>query len=248
MGAVTNNMDELELELTGSEPVVTPETPSPEVPAEVKVETPESPVVETPEVPAEVLYDLPDGRKVNAATLEKEWKENFLPDYTRKSQRIAEIDRGPKDITKPNSEPWRQPDYVPKDYAELVEIAKQEAVKDIQSTYEREQERVRAIQQGVETEIAEIKKLDPQLNEGVLFQHANKYGFQNLMAAHKNMTDLKAATLDAEQRTIKNLKVREVDPVSSGASGGMAEDDGYDPANMSQFSSATEYLARLKGK
>ena len=39
------------------------------------------------------LFELPDGRKVDAKSLTREWKENFLPDYTKKAQRLAEIDR-----------------------------------------------------------------------------------------------------------------------------------------------------------
>jgi len=39
------------------------------------------------------LYDLPDGRKVDGKTLSKEWKENFYPDYTRKSQKLSEFEK-----------------------------------------------------------------------------------------------------------------------------------------------------------
>lgn len=36
------------------------------------------------------LFELPDGRKVDALTLSKEWKENFYPEFTRRSQSLAE--------------------------------------------------------------------------------------------------------------------------------------------------------------
>jgi hypothetical protein len=39
------------------------------------------------------LFDLPDGRKVDAATLSKEWKENFMPEFTKRSQALAEKER-----------------------------------------------------------------------------------------------------------------------------------------------------------
>ena len=45
------------------------------------------------ETTAKELYELPDGRKVDASTLSKEWKENFYPEFTRRSQRLADIDR-----------------------------------------------------------------------------------------------------------------------------------------------------------
>lgn len=236
------------MELSGSDPVVeTPETPTPETPA---VEATESPVPETPAAPVieEPLYDLPDGRKVDAATLQREWKENFLPDYTRKSQKIAEIERSNKDIIPPKDEPaWKNPDYVPKDYAELIDIATREAEDRIRGSFQKEQERLSAVQTAVENEIKELKGTDPTLDEAALFQHANKYGFQNLKAAHKNMSDMKAVSIEVEQRTLKNIKTREADPVSTGAAPGATVDDGYDPLEMSQFRSANEYLARIKG-
>ena len=34
------------------------------------------------------LYELPDGRKVEASELSKEWKENFYPEFTRRSQEL----------------------------------------------------------------------------------------------------------------------------------------------------------------
>jgi hypothetical protein len=43
------------------------------------------------------LFELPDGRKVDAATLSKEWKENFMPEFTKRSQTLAEIERKEKE-------------------------------------------------------------------------------------------------------------------------------------------------------
>jgi predicted NAD-dependent protein-ADP-ribosyltransferase YbiA (DUF1768 family) len=47
----------------------------------------------TSETTADNLFELPDGRKVDASTLSKEWKENFYPEFTRRSQKLAEIER-----------------------------------------------------------------------------------------------------------------------------------------------------------
>lgn len=240
------------MELTGSEPV-------PEKPEEV-TPSPETPVTE-PEVTPEPtepknepsLYDLPDGRKVDAETLTREWKENFLPDYTRKSQRIADIERGNErkveDIQTPDKGPkWKNPDYVPENYAEVIEIAKAEALAEWRSAGEKESQRVTAIQNAVDSQVKALKAADPKLDENALFQHANKYGFQDLKAAHTNMTDMRKAALEVEQRTVKNIKAREADPVGGGAGGAVAPDEGYDPRAMSAFGSAADYLARLKGR
>lgn len=229
------------------------DTPSPETPApEVKKEdAPADPAPENPEVkPEEVLYETPDGRKVNAETLQKEWKENFLPEFTRKSQRLAELERGvDTKITNPHKdEPeWKKPDYVPKDYAEVIELAKKEAINEIQNSYQEEQARIKSIQDSIDAEVNEIKKIDPKLDENALFQHANKYGFRDLKAAYANMTDMRKVVVDTEQRTVKNLKTREADPIAANPGGDLPDDSGYDPKKMSSYDSAGEYLNSLKG-
>jgi len=242
------------MEMTGSE--ATPEaTPTPAEPEteEVKVDpTPETTTEETEETPkekvAEELFDLPDGRKVNAAGLKKEY-ENLLPEFTRKSQALAEIERQKDLNSPPKDEPaWKNPDYVPENYAEVIEIAKAAAIAEIQGSAKAEQERVAGIQSAVEAELAEVKTLDPKLDENGLFQHANKYGFKSLKTAYENMSDMKKTAVDVEQRTVKNLKTRESDPISTVTGGELPVDTGYDPSAMSQFDGAGEYLASLKGK
>lgn len=243
----------LEMELTGSEetPVEEPkveETPSPEEPKEE--ETPEAdPAPEvTPEPEAE-LFDLPDGRKVTAAELKEEYQK-LLPEFTRKSQKLAEYEKGgKKDINSDlEKEPeWKNPDYIPKTYAEIIELAKAEAINELKRGVEEEQARTREITAQIDAEIAELKKLDPKLDENALFVHANKYGLQNLKFAYQNMTDMKKAIVETEQKTIKNLKTREADPVSTGASPASTEDDGYDPDDVGQYQSASDFLARIKG-
>src|SRR3972149_7800719 len=131
-----------------SAPVVTPAPveepkvePSPEVPV-APVETPADPTPDsTPKVEEPVLYDLPDGRKVDAETLARKFKENFLPEFTRKSQALAEIERK-KDITSPQDDlpAWKKPDYVPKDYGEVIELAKAEAIREMQNASQAEQQ------------------------------------------------------------------------------------------------------------
>lgn len=39
----------------------------------------------------ENLYTLPDGREVDAETLSKEWKENFYPEFTKRSQELKKL-------------------------------------------------------------------------------------------------------------------------------------------------------------
>jgi len=227
-------------------PVADP-APSPDPAPKVDPVADPAPEV-TPKVDEPILYETPDGRKVDAVTLQKEWKENFLPEFTRKSQRLAEID-GKKDINSPKDEPdWKKPDYVPQNYGEVIELAKKEALNEINRNYEAEQARVKAVQDAVDGEISDLKKVDPKLDENALFAHANKYGFSSLKAAHSNMSDMKKAIVEVEQRTVKNLKTREADPISAGANGDLPDDSGYDPTEMSKYDSATEYLKFVRGK
>ena len=247
---------ESNMELSGSEaetPVETPaveEAPNPETPVKEE-ETPADP---TPETPAEtktepILYETPDGRKVDAETLQREWSENFLPEFTRKSQALAAIERERElNNTKDETPAWKKPDYVPQSYAEVIELAKREALQEIQNSHKAEQERIAAVQTEVDTQLSQIKSIDPKLDENALFVHANKYGFRDLKAAHTNMSDMKKALLDVEQRTVKNLKTRESDPISTGPGGELPSTDGYDPKEMSGFEGAAEYLAYIKGK
>ena len=95
-------------EENGNVPLDTPSEETPAIPAlpggedaPVAEETPagdEAPAVEGEEVPVveetpavDELFELPDGRKVDAATLQTEWKDNFAPEYTRKAQELADL-------------------------------------------------------------------------------------------------------------------------------------------------------------
>ncbi len=239
-----------------------PAAPSPDTPAPKTEEPPAPPAPDAaPEAPKNEapLFETPDGRKVTAEVLTKEWKENFLPEFTRKSQRLAEFE-SKKDIpTPPKEQPkWKQADYTPETYAEVIELAKAEALAEMKAEAQRvadeaagksaaEIARAAEVKAAVEAELATIRTSDPKLVEKELFDHANKYGFTNLKAAHANMVDMRKAIVATEQRTVKNVKNREEDPIAGNPGGADAPDDGYDPEGMSQYQSANDFLAKLKG-
>lgn len=189
---------------------------------------------ETPTEPEEVLYDLPDGRKVDAETLSREWKDNFLPDYTRKAQALAEKEN----INKP-TDPLADPNYTPANYAELAAQIKAQTLAEIDARESAKVEQQRAIETAVETQLADIKKIDPSFNENALFQHATKYGFRDLKIAHQNMRDMSAQMKAVKQQTAADIAKRN-DPVSvsPGATGARP--------NPSQFATAIEYLNAIK--
>lgn len=214
----------------------------PETPSEVTETATPTEQTETAQPAEPELFELPDGRKVDGETLAKEWKENFLPDYTRKSQELARA----KTETLPNNEPaknpYADPSYVPQSYEEVIKVAEERALKTIEQREQQRVEQARTIENEVVNQLTEIKKTDPTLNENALFLHANKYGFRDLKVAHQNMKDMSALAKNVQTTTAKNIAKRN-DPVSitPGATGGAKPN----PAN---FSSAIDYLRSVKEK
>lgn len=205
--------------------------PTQETPAPVEAAQPAEPVAE--------LYELPDGRKVDAETLSKEWKQNFYPDYTRKSQELAKVKTEPLPTKETPQSPFADPTYVPSSYEELLQVAEERALKAIEA---KEQARIDAqttLENAVAGQLDSIKKVDPTLNENALFLHATKYGFRDLSVAYQNMKDMSAIVKSVQQTTAANIAKRN-DPVSvtPGATGQRP-----DP---SQFANAREYLRSLK--
>lgn len=236
-------------------PVVENPTPS-EVETPEKETTPESePEVVTPETETpkeENLMELPDGRKVTPAEFQKQWKEHFYPEFTRKSQKLAEYEKGnpPKsDITKPEdkNEPWKDPNYEPKTYAEIIEIATREAEARIAQKYEAEASARKELEDRVTRDIEEIKKLDPNLDESKLFAHANKYGFTDLKLAYSNFADVQKMLTSKEQQVIQNVKKRETPVAGKNTPATNISSDEIDRSSINRFESASDYLRSIKG-
>ncbi len=201
-----------------------------------------TPIVEPaePAVPEVTLYDLPDGRKVDGETLAKEWKENFLPDYTRKSQALAEKEKA-QNINNQPTDPYADPNYIPKNYAELIAEAETRALKTIESREQEALEKQQAVENEVASQLSTIKAKDKNLDENALFQHANKYGFRDLPTAYQNMKDMALLAKNVQQTTAKNI-ARRADPVSTSAN----QPSGVKP-NPSHFQNAIDYMRAIKG-
>lgn len=226
--AVDNSETVLETEAP-SEPTKT------EAPAE-KVETTE------PVVPTVELFDLPDGRKVDAETLAKEFKENFIPEFTRKSQELAELKKGTiSSDNKPAENPYADPTYIPQSYEEILKVAEDRALAKLDAREQAKIEQQQAIENAVVTQLTELKSLDSNLNENALFLHANKYGFRDLKLAHANMKDMSNVIKKTQDITVQNIAKR-ADPVSTTPGAGGQK------LNPDSFGSAVEYLRALKGQ
>lgn len=197
----------------------------------------------TPAATESELFELPDGRKVNAGTLAKEWKDNFMPDYTRKSQELAKTTTNTETLQTENNKPtpkiYEDPEWQPNSYAELIAIAKEEVKGDFAAEERLRIEHAAAIENTVVNQLNEIKTTDSTLNENALFNHAIKYGFKDLKLAHQNMKDMSEVIKKTQTVTAANI-ARRNDPVSisPGATGAKP--------NPSNFGNAVDFLRSLK--
>jgi hypothetical protein len=224
---IVESVEVISSEESPSEVIETTETQAEETPAE-KVETVE------PE-----LYDLPDGRKVDSATLAREFKENFLPEFTRKSQELAALKKDKPETEEVN--PYKDPNYIPENYQEIIEVAKAKALQEIDARSKLEAEKRQALETEVGNQLAEVKKTDPTVDESLLFLHANKYGFRDLRTAYQNMKDMNALVKNVQKTTEKNIQRRANEQIST--TPGKA---GATIPNPSNFANAVDYLRSLQ--
>lgn len=220
-------------------PVAPAATPSEVVPS---AEEGAEPVVPSAPVEAE-MFELPDGRKVDAATLTKEWKENFMPAFTQKSQELANLKTGQAPLTEqPPANPYQDPNYIPQSYEEIIKAAEERTLKALEERQTAQQQAQQQIEDAVVAQITQIRTTDPTLNENALFLHATKYGFQDLTKAHQNMKDMQEQIKKVQTTTAENIAKRQ-DPVSvtPGNAGGT-------PLDPSQFATSRDYLRALKGQ
>lgn len=224
----------METELTPSvPPVVTPSEETKTEPAEVE----ETPAAEPVAVVAPERFQMPDGRMLTGAEVKAEY-EKLLPDYTQKSQKLAELTR-----TAPveNLPEWKREGYVPKSYAEIIEIAEKQALDRISSEAAAAEKQRAEVNTLIESQLAAIKSKDPKLNEEALFTHATKYGFRDLNLAYQNMSEMKTVARVTEERVIQGQK-KKVDPIATGTGAGA----GSATIRYAPATSATDFLARLK--
>lgn len=221
------------------EPELTPSVP----PVETPSEEPETPaVVDTPavETTEPEKFKMPDGRLLTGAEVKEEY-EKLLPDYTQKSQKLAELTRITTPVD-PNLPDWKREGYQPKSYAEIIEIAKAQALEEIAQASETAEKQRTEVSAAVDAQVAALKAKDPKLDETALFAHANKYGFRDLTLAYQNMSEMKTVARVTEERILKGNQ-KKIDPIATGSGAGSGGQVRYPQAG-----SATEFLERLKSK
>lgn len=203
--------------------------------------TPEASAETTPAAEPE-LFELPDGRKVDAATLTTLWKEEFMPEFTQRSQKLAELTRGPQQTPEQTkTDPLKDPDYIPPTYDELAVQIEQRILGGMQERQQQEAQARQALEDNAIAQLTEVKASDPNVNEGLLFQYAMKHGFTDLRGAHGAMKERDEAVKAAMTHKAGAVEARQ-DPVSTkpGATG--------TPLNPDSFSSSVDYLRALKSQ
>ena len=228
----------------------TTETPTPEETAteEAAEDTLEGEESETPEPVEETtpdLYEVSDGRQLTGAQLREEYTK-LNSDYTRKSQKLSEYEKVA--INKEEEKPaWQNSDYEPKSWQEVIETAKTEIQREQAAGAQKEQERLQQLETSVQTQLDEIKKIEPNIDENALFVHAMKYKFgaDNVSGAFQNMSDMKKVVLKTEKRTVENIKKRAGEPIATGG-GQPSTSEGYDPNEAAQYSGALDFLKTIK--
>lgn len=209
------------MEVKAPEVVATPApTEAPVAPQAAPTEAPKS-----AETPAAELYELPDGTKVDAKGLSEAWRDNFMPEFTRRSQELSVLKaKSTPPAAKeeqPSATPWSDPAWEPKTYQELIEAASTKAKEETwqkvleESTRgEREQAERDAY---ISSEIEHLKVLDPKVNVSAVMAHASKFAFPSLIPAFQNMKTIEEAERRAEERVLKNMKQRAGEPVGTGS-------------------------------
>lgn len=237
--------EDLSVELVsndGTTPTETPtiETETTETNLQEEVITPETKVEEVTTT-TEQLVELPDGRKVNAEQAAQEYK-NLLSDYTRKSQKLATYESGNKNITNQET-PAESKEWIPETWEDVLARAKEEVFNEMNNKTKAEQEHQEQLLTTVESQLNDIKQIDPTVNDTMLFAHATKYGFTNLVQAHSNMKDMHKTIEKVRQDTAKNIQKRNAEPINGTVNSGTTVDnEGYSPS----MGSALDFFKSLK--
>lgn len=226
------------------------ETPVVETPpegtgaAQAIEETPEQGQAPSDEAPV-TLVEMPDGRKVTPEVAIEEYK-RLQGEFTKKSQRLAELEK-PKDTPRP----WEDPNYQASSVAELIQIAKEEAKREMLHEQSSKSEAERAQQAALDAEISAIKAKDANLNEAAVFDFANKRSeslgikYPTFSAAYSDYKAFQKTEKLIEKRVVEANKQRQADPVSAGAAPSASAPLEYAPG-MSLHEKAQMALQRYK--
>lgn len=154
----------------------------------------------------------------------------LLPDYTRKSQKLADYEKGQEEGRQPSpkkEEPFYEKEgWQPKDYGELQkaliharESGKKEAIRALE---EMEEKRVRAKQE-IDNFVAEVKSKDKEFDQQDFFDYAARHDFE--IKGKKGLESVYSSYKEAREGASKTKEAgdKKKDTVSGPKGGGKTE-------------------------
>ena len=211
-----------------------------ETPAETSAETPaEQPAVEGGEEATPELTKIGDKEYTpeELAELQKKGSnyDNLLPEFTRKSQELAEL----KDKPKPNTDsgkadetkaPYEDPNWKPETYAELTAAildAKAQGMKEVLAVLEKKETDANKVKEDVDNFITDVRKTSKNFDEKEFFNFASRYKVPvNTLDDLKNILEMYNDFQKLSAGDVK--KVGEDDKVHKGKTGDGGKGETFD--------------------
>ena len=142
---------------------------------------------------------------------------NLLPDYTRKSQELADLKKGDNKQKEADDTPaFMKPDWKPNSYQDLAQAIKTAAEmgeKNALAKLEAQREAQEKAKGELDGFIGEIKKSDKEFSEDDFYKYAKKHNFpinnvSDLKSIYSSYKEVAAARLKGETDANKNKDKR----------------------------------------
>ena len=190
-------MKDLEI-VDPSKPEPTPEVKPEEAKPEAKPEGEPKPEAKPEGTPAEpemvtikefddtgrlVESEYAKGSPEHLAALQKGYEsyQQILPEFTKRSQELADLKTGGKPAPEDDTPAFMKPGWIPQTYEELqeaiIEAAKHGAQEALR-TIDAKSQTVQNAQDQVNTWVAGVMKVNPDFNEDDFFSYVNRHKFQ----------------------------------------------------------------------
>lgn len=153
----------------------------------------------------------------------------LLPEFTKKSQRVAELEKGTKKEDEPPEEPWYlKKGWKPADYDDL-----QAALKDVREsgnkaaikTVEQAEANKATAAKQLDDFVAEVKKGDKEFDEDDFFEFAQRHKFpitslESLRSIYSSYKEVRDAGGEGAEKAKKDLLKRKGETISGPKGGG----------------------------
>ena len=184
----------------------------------------------------------------------------LLPEFTTKSQRLAEFEKGGKGVKgqeTPEKAPYEDPNWQPKSLSEIGQAivhAREAGKREVLAELESRETIAKEAKQQVDDFVADVKKSDKDFDEDDFFQYAVKHKFPintvgDLRAVHSAYSDTQAALVAGEKKGRTGKDARSEDKVNV-PKGGEEKSPNFDDIHAeggSIFDRMEKGLKRVRG-